>query len=250
MEIQFLGVGEACDENFPNTSLHLRNENGLCLLLDCGFTTPHQYFSVCQHADELDGVWISHFHGDHFLGLPLLLLRFWEMGRKKKLCIFGSKGVREKTFDAMELAYPSFANRIEFDIECVVVEPGEKVLWESVSLQTAEAMHSLYALALRVESDGKSLFYSGDGMATDQTRRLSQGCNVIVHEAFWFDKEAKGHGNVVQSIDFAQKSQADTLFLVHLQRQCRRDYELKIFDLIQKADIEIILPRTGDLVRF
>ena len=111
MEIQFLGVGEACDEEHPNTSLLVTTSKGGSFLLDCGFTTPHIYFGLHRQVDELDAVWISHFHGDHFFGIPLLLLRFWEMGREKRLIIAGQDGVKEKVHSAMELAYPGFIDK-------------------------------------------------------------------------------------------------------------------------------------------
>ena len=74
MEIHFLGVGEACDGNQPNTSILLKTdsrETAGPILLDCGFSVPHQYLSFNPPAEELETVWISHFHGDHFLGTPL-----------------------------------------------------------------------------------------------------------------------------------------------------------------------------------
>ncbi len=85
MRVCFLGVGEAFDEHYPNTSLLVSlpgPEGGSNVLLDCGFTSPAAYY---RHAPEdartgsaLEAVWVSHFHGDHFLGLPLFLLRLWE----------------------------------------------------------------------------------------------------------------------------------------------------------------------------
>jgi ribonuclease BN (tRNA processing enzyme) len=92
MQIHFLGVGEACDGNQPNTSILLKpdiEDTAGRILLDCGFSVPHQYFSLDPSPEELEILWISHFHGDHFLGTPLLLLWFWEMGRQKSLHILG-----------------------------------------------------------------------------------------------------------------------------------------------------------------
>ena len=66
MKIIFLGVGEACDERYLNTSL-LIYSNKKTILLDCGFTITHQFFKYEKDEDALDIVWISHFHGDHFL---------------------------------------------------------------------------------------------------------------------------------------------------------------------------------------
>ena len=95
MNVFFVGVGEACDAKHGNTSIHVQTVNDTCLLCDCGFSAAHSYFAFCDDPDQLDMVWNSHFHGDHFFGMPLLLLRFWEMKRSKPLVIAGQAGVEE-----------------------------------------------------------------------------------------------------------------------------------------------------------
>ena len=69
LEVVFLGVGEAFDESLPNTSILVRpvEESGptTTLLLDCGFTAPPLFWREMPEPDALDGIWISHFHGDH-----------------------------------------------------------------------------------------------------------------------------------------------------------------------------------------
>ena len=83
VEVTFLGVGEAFDEKLTNTSVLVKVEEGCSnvrLLMDCGFTVPSQFWREGLHVDALDAVWISHFHGDHFFGVPALLVRFLEEG--------------------------------------------------------------------------------------------------------------------------------------------------------------------------
>src|SRR5210317_1118582 len=119
MEIRFLGVGEACDGSQPNTSLLLKTvpqETAGRILLDCGFSVPHQYFALASDPEELEILWISHFHGDHFFGTPLLLLWFWETGREKPFQIVGPPGIETRIRQAMELAYPTLMNRFGFEL--------------------------------------------------------------------------------------------------------------------------------------
>ena len=77
-------------------------------MLDCGFTVPSLYWQQTSDQDDLDALWISHFHGDHFFGVPALLLRLWEMKRSKPLAIVSQTGVERIVTQAMELAYPGF----------------------------------------------------------------------------------------------------------------------------------------------
>ncbi|MFW9882417.1 MAG: ribonuclease Z [Candidatus Thorarchaeota archaeon] len=106
MEVLFLGVGEACDPAEPNTSLLLKDIGSQkTLLLDCGFSTPHQYFKIVAEVEELEAVWISHFHGDHFLGLSGMIQTMNLNDRTYDLEIYGPKGTIKTVTSLLNLGY-------------------------------------------------------------------------------------------------------------------------------------------------
>ncbi|MFZ5764829.1 MAG: MBL fold metallo-hydrolase [Thermodesulfobacteriota bacterium] len=248
MDILFLGVGEACDDRYANTSLLVKGAGGVTFLLDCGFSVPHLFFAECCDADALDAVWLSHFHGDHFFGMPLLLLRLWEMGRTRSLLILGPPGVKEKVVAAMELAYPNFLPRLAFPLTWLPFVPGREREIGGCCWSCAENDHSQPSLSLRITDGASTLFYSGDGRPTPASAKLATGCDLIVHEAFWVDEEAEGHGSVVGSINFAVQAAARRLALVHLNRKYRRFRRQAIDDLIAAAALPVFLPEPGDMV--
>jgi ribonuclease Z len=247
-ELLFLGVGEACDPRYPNTSLLLKNTAGRGrVLLDCGFTTPHLYFRQCSDPEELQVLWISHFHGDHFFGVPLLLLRFWEMSRRESLHILGPQGVEEKISQAMDLAYPNFRARLNFPLHFQEFDSDRACEVAGLTWVAAKIDHSGPALAVRVADRGKSLFYSGDGRPTLETQTLAVGCDLVVHEAFRLSNDTAGHGNVLACIDFAQKSGVKSLALLHINRDERAARLGEIQEVIRKTvDLRIFLPEPGD----
>ena len=247
MEILFLGVGEACDAAHPNTSLHITTSNGACFLLDCGFTTPHIYFGLHPQADELDAVWLSHFHGDHFFGIPLLLLRLGEMGRKKTLIIAGQAGVQKKVHSAMELAYPGFMDTLQYRLAFLNIEPAHTMDVCATGWRTAANVHSQASYSLRLDDGKHSLFYSGDGRPTAQSMTLAQGCDLVVHESFWLDKQVRNHGNVMDSIAFAMKSGAAHLALVHVERKSRHGVQEVLPTLLRDISLPVFLPEDGDI---
>ena len=105
MKIVFLGVGEAFDENYPNnSSLVLTDKTKL--LLDCGFTVPSQVWKFNPDPSLLDAIYISHRHGDHFLGLPALFLRMWEGGRKRDLEVICQKDKVKDVVAAIKATHP------------------------------------------------------------------------------------------------------------------------------------------------
>jgi ribonuclease Z len=252
MEIVFLGVGEAFDDALPNTSILIRcgeEKTRATLLLDCGYTTPPQFWKEENSAEALDAVWISHFHADHFFGLPALLIRFWEDGRKKPLTILGQKGIETLTRKCVDLAYPGFYERIRFPIKFQEVESEKSVPFLGLTFQAAQNEHSLKDLALRINAGERSLFYSGDGQPTAETIALAKGSELIIHEAFLTDTAVHGHATVEAALDMAKASRASTLALVHIQRRERKQVLARIQELRDQAGpVNLIIPEPGDRI--
>jgi ribonuclease BN (tRNA processing enzyme) len=252
MKITFLGVGEACDERLPNTSLWLESgygESRRSILLDCGFTAPPEYWRHCGDPDDLDGVWLSHFHGDHFLGIPALLLRFWEQQRTRPLAIVGQAGSEEKVRQAMELAYPNFLPKLAYPLVFQTAVAGETLSAVGLDWGFAASGHGQTNLAVRIADEGHSVFYSGDGMATEDSLRLAQGCDLMIHEAFRLRDATPGHGTVTECIEMARRAGAARLALVHMQREERREKHAEIVGLMgQVSDMEVLLPEPGDSI--
>src|SRR5512139_2434884 len=165
MKVIFLGVGEACDERLPNTSIWIQTEvegKSLSIMLDCGFTVPSLYWQQTNDQEDLDALWISHFHGDHFFGVPALLLRFWEMKRSKPLAIISQSGVQTVVTHAMELAYPGFWSKLTYPVAFHGVEPGQRARIAGLEWSAAQSLHGRKNLSVRIEDGQHTLFYSGD----------------------------------------------------------------------------------------
>ena len=244
MKILFLGVGEACDSRHGNTSVLVRTKDST-LLLDCGFSVPHRFFSSCDDPDCLDNVWISHFHGDHFLGLPLLLLRFWEMGRKRPLQFIGQEDLKEKTLAALELAYPGFTDKLSFPLQFTTITPGTTVTINTLHIQAAESGHSQKNYGLLIDDTKSRLYYSGDGRATGETKKLMHGCDLALHEAFTLRDSVPGHGSVERCQQLMEEENIRRLALVHMERKTRHREQKTLAQLVA-AHPGLLLPEEND----
>lgn len=249
MEIHFLGVGEACDGSQPNTAILLktdaRQRTGR-ILLDCGFSVPHRFLKLGPDPDELEILWLSHFHGDHFFGTPLLLLWFWEMGRKKPLHILGPPGLKTKITAAMELAYPDLMPRLGFPLDFLEIDPGGYRKITDIAWRAAYTEHSQPCLSVRIEFQDKVIFYSGDGRPTTKTKSLAAGSDLMIHEAYGLADTTPGHGSIEACLDFASHAGARQIALVHIQRDVRLQCQTLLAGLQQKyPSLTILLPETG-----
>ncbi len=252
MEVIFLGVGEAFDEETANTSIlvHANHEKEqVTLLLDCGYSVPPQFWKQKLPTDGLDVIWVSHFHGDHTLGIPALLVRFWEEGRRNPLTLIGQKGIEDYFHRLVDIAYHGFEDRLKFPISFTELEPERSIEIFGLTLETAENNHSRRDLAIKIKDKRNSIYYSGDGRSTSEGLILATGCNLMIQESFHPDVEIPGHATAKGVIDDAIQSNVSNLALVHIERGFRK----QVLELIKKRDdipesLNVFVPEPGDRI--
>ncbi|SOB58448.1 Beta-lactamase domain-containing protein [Pseudodesulfovibrio profundus] len=248
MRTTFIGVGEAFDDNQLNTSLLIETAES-SLLLDCGFTAPMGFWKAAAHPLDLQAIYISHFHGDHFFGLPALLMRMKQEGRTAPLTILGQPGVEAVVRQTIELAYPGSLAKASFDLSFMECSAGQNIVLGHMCLGFALSDHPRPCLAIRVDCGDRALFYSGDGGATADTAALAAGADLIIHESFTMDADTPGHGTVDASIDFARRAGARQLALVHIERDVRKYQNDQLQQRISLSqEPHVIVPESGDSI--
>ena len=246
MKIVFLGVGEAFDENYPNTSI-LVSTKGTNLLLDCGYSVPVQIWKYNPDPNFLDAIYISHCHADHYFGIPAILVRMWEGKREKPLKVFCQKGFQKTIDDIIELAYPQFRSRFNYPIEVTEVSPGDKVKLNELNLEFAPIEHSLPGQAIKVSNGKRSVCYSGDGKFTPQAEMMYKQSDLVIQETYLLDESRVGHASIAQLIEMAKRIKLPLVAAIHLNRDFRRDNLDKIQRVISETKgTKILLPEPFD----
>lgn len=247
IKVTFLGTGEACDRERANTSLLMETNSCTCLL-DCGFSTPHRLLAQELDCEQLDMVWISHLHGDHYFGLPQLLLHFYEQKRSRPLLLLSGVPMETEVRQAMELAYPGILAKIGFCLDFQLLEPGQSfVMMNVVECRVAASRHSLPSYGIRIQTRESSLYYSGDGKATKETEALMADCKLIVHEAFTLEEQLATHGSVAACLELARTSGCSQMALVHLARESRVE-TAELARLLRNTQVATFLPNDGDIL--
>jgi len=216
MKVIFLGTGEAFDENYlNNSSLVLTGKTAL--LLDCGMSAPYQLWKYNNNQNLLEAVFISHFHADHCFGLPALLTRMWEEKRKKDLTIISSNGRDIKRL--IDFGYKNIYSKLGFKI---IFQKYRNLNINDLSLSFAKTKHSIGNYAVKVEGQGKSICYSGDGMFSEEAKELYRGCDLLIHEAYLLNKKKEGHACIKDLIRMAEQNNIKCLALTHINRFLRK----------------------------
>jgi ribonuclease BN (tRNA processing enzyme) len=145
---------------------------------------------------EIGCVLLSHLHGDHFGGLPFLILDGQFSRRTLPLVVGGPPGVQERVEAAMEVFFPGsskvdrrFALAFVELRECVPALVGPATVTPFVVKHASGAP----AYALRVEYGGKVITYSGDTEWTESLIDAARGADLFVCEAYFFEKKVKYH---------------------------------------------------------
>jgi ribonuclease BN (tRNA processing enzyme) len=139
-------------------------------------------------TEEIDAVVVSHLHGDHFGGLPFLLLDCqYATARTRPLRIFGPRGLRARLEMAMEVLFPgSSAIRWNFAWDITELTPMKPVKVAGFDLSCAEVIHpsGAQALGLRLRRGDKVLGFSGDTSWTPNLVTISQDATLFLCECF------------------------------------------------------------------
>lgn len=181
LDLLFLGSGNAFGAEGRAFSSLLLNGR---YLFDCGPTVLQQLRKAEVPHTDIDAVFISHFHADHFFGLPFLFLASRYEGRTRDLTIVGPPGIEERTERLMSLGYPHLLDEAPFGVRFVEAADGYSGQVCGLDFTAARVDHveQLTCFAYRAETEGRSMVYSGDTVLCNGLLGLSRDADVIVLE--------------------------------------------------------------------
>jgi len=194
VRVWILGSGDAFGTGGRMQSCVLLERGETAALLDCGASSLIALKRFGVDPGRVAAVAVSHFHGDHFGGLPFLLLDQRFAHRAAPLVVAGPPGIAARVRTAFDASYPGSAETIPFPVEYVELgeRPGE-VAWLRVRAFAADHTPGTAARVLRIEVDGVIVAYSGDTAWTDGLARAADGADLLICEALSFAKPLPHH---------------------------------------------------------
>jgi ribonuclease BN (tRNA processing enzyme) len=213
LELLFLGSGNAFGVQGRAFSSFLLNGR---YLFDCGPTVLQQLNQAGVSPDDIEVVFISHFHADHFFGVPFFFLMSWARGRKDPLTIVGPPGVEDKVRTLLTVGYPHLVEDPGFEVRFVEVSEGFTGDVPGLRFSAAQVKHvpSLECFAYRANIGDRSLVYSGDTTLCDSLLCLAKDADVIVVECSCQGVEVHLSPSEVETV--AQQSPGAKVIVTHL----------------------------------
>lgn len=147
MSIIFLGTSGSWPTVKRNVSSIALKRGSEIILFDCGEGTQRQFQKSKLSYMQISKVFITHFHGDHFLGLPGIIQTMQLNDRDKPLHIYGPKGIVKLVSQLLSLGYFKPAYRIVAH----EVKDGDILDFDEYFIHVLKVKHNVPALAYKLE---------------------------------------------------------------------------------------------------
>lgn len=222
MRLTVAGCGDAFGSGGrANTCFWIEGGGEGALLLDAGATALPSLRRLGLDPARIDAVVLSHLHGDHFGGLPFLILDADLVTRRTRpLPILGPPGLSQRLPALTEAMFPgAFANpKRRYALELVELPPGTPGEVAGFGIATTEVIHPSGApsTAVRLERAGRVLAYSGDTQWTDALVGVAEGADLLILECYGWDRPIPYHLGYTDLLARAPSLKAGRILLTHL----------------------------------
>lgn len=195
--LQVIGNGDAFGSGGRFHTSYLVHTGNSTFLIDFGATSIIGLAQNNITSDGIDRIIISHFHGDHFGGIPFFLLdAIFIRKRTKPLFIIGPPGCKEKVTSLTNNLYPEILSKVNsFELIFEEYKMDNPLESGDVFIEALPVVHSPESVpyGLRISFNSKIVAFSGDTEWTDNLYLLSKGTDLFLCECNYLAGHSKGH---------------------------------------------------------
>lgn len=243
VRLRFVGCGDAFAAGGRfNTSFYVHGGEEP-LLIDCGASTLVALKQSGIDSASIGSVVLSHLHGDHFGGLPWLILDGQFADRTEPLAIAGPVHTAERFMQAFEALYPgAAAAERPFQVRVIEMRAREPREVGPATVTSFEVIHApeTFPHALRIEYGGKVIAFSGDTEWTDVLFEAADGADLFICECQEYERRVPGHIDYQTLSEKRDRLGCRRLVLTHLgESMLSRVDELDVETAEDGLEIEV-----------
>ena len=217
-KVKVIGNGNAFGEMQKfHTCFHVQTDK-TNFLLDCGATAIHNLQKQVNSFNDIDLIIISHFHGDHFGGLPFFFLNsYFLLDRERPLTIIGPPDCQKRIEDLVECCYPSLMDHFG-DLKIEYLEySAEPIQFNELKITALPVIHSPDSIPHGVRIEGeKTLSFSGDTEWTDNLIPLSKDADLFICECNNYNANVNGHLSYHMLLEKQSLIRVKRMILTHM----------------------------------
>ncbi|PLX87702.1 MAG: MBL fold metallo-hydrolase [Desulfuromonas sp.] len=235
VRVSFVGTGDAFGSGGRlQTCIHVAGP-GASYLLDCGCSSLVGLRRSGIAPEQIDTVIISHLHGDHFGGIPFLLLDGQYLSKRTSpLAIIGPQGLQKQVAAALAALYPgTLEDGVAFPVTYQELQPGQTLCHGDLKIRAWRMQHggSDRALGVQVDGCGKRIAYTGDTEWNENLPLLAAGADLLICECFQYDQPTASHLDYMTLLEKRGQLDCRQIVLTHagdavLQRQDALEFPL------------------------
>ena len=223
LTVTFAGSGDAFGSGGRFQTCIVVSDGSDTLLLDCGASSLTALKRLSIEPKAISHVALSHLHGDHFGGLPFLVLDGQFSRRENPLTVLGPMGTEERLTDAMETLFPGSSTvQRRFETRVQAVAPGlayDGPGGSRLSFFPVDHTSGADAHAIRLQWHGVSLAYSGDTAWTPALADACAGTDLFICEAYFRDRKVPFHLSYSEIVEHRDSLDSRRIILTHMTNE-------------------------------
>jgi len=258
VDVTFLGTGDAFSAGRRGNLALLIEASDFRMLVEAGPAIMQQLARINLQAAEIEWLFISHSHGDHALGFPMLVLN--RLPTPTPLRIYAGASAVAVLKALWELAYTGFGiGRLNLCWHELAEQDAEETqLVEGVILHTAAVPHppGVPTLAARWDfAGGPALTFVTDTFPNAAAVELARGSDLLIHEASYSttlqpnaDPAVNYHSSAQQAGKVARQAGCPRLALVHLGPETGEHPDVLAEEARAGTNLQVIVPEDGQRI--
>lgn len=178
---------------------------------------------------NIDTIFITHLHGDHFFDIPFLLLEKYK-DEKDELKIIGPEESVAKIKALTELAFPTTARKIFRNVKIEYIKATEEVKIDKITFSSLSMKHdNQEAYGYILKEKGLKIGFTGDTAMCDSVNKMANECNKIVADTT-FEMGTNSHMGVNDILMLLKKYPNTTIIPTHMGKKEKKLLSFQSFD--------------------